>query len=226
MSLHGYFVTGTDTGIGKTVISCALIRALRESGHPVAPRKPVESGCETRNGRLFPADGAALREAAGAPFPDLDRVTPYRYAHALAPDRAARLAGATLHVESLKQACLADADQDALRVVEGAGGFYSPLAEDGLNADLAAALGLPVILVAPDRLGTMSHVLLCAEAIEHRGLQLALVVLNAVDTPQPEGMDNRADLAKRLQCPILTFPRVGRHGAGREVFGAWLRTEA
>ncbi len=226
MSLNGYFVTGTDTGIGKTVLSCALIRALREGGHTVTPRKPVESGCEVRDGQLFPADGTALREAAGSPFPNLDRVTPYRFSHALAPDRAARLVGASLDIEQLRQACLADADQDALLVVEGAGGFYSPLAEDGLNADLAETLRLPVVLVAPDRLGTMNHVLLTAEAIARRGLRLALVVLNEVETEQPEGMDNRSDLARHLDCPILGFPRVKRTGDGWEILAGWLRDGA
>jgi len=220
----GYFVTGTDTGIGKTVISCALIRALREAGHKVTARKPVESGCDAQNGQLFPADGAALGEAAGTP--DLERVTPHRYPHALAPDRAARLAGETLSIERLRDACVTGGDEGATLVVEGAGGFYSPLVEDGLNADLAQALGLPVILVAPDRLGVINHVLLSAEAIDSRGLELALVVLNAVDTPQPEGMDNQTDLARYLHCPILGFPRVDSHGEGAEVFAGWLATRA
>jgi len=220
----GYFVTGTDTGIGKTVVSCALIRALRQAGHTITARKPVESGCEVQNGRLFPADGAALGEAAG--LHDLDRITPYRYPHALAPDRAARLAGEILSVEKLRAACVTGGDEGATLVVEGAGGFYSPLVEDGLNADLAQALGLPVILVAPDRLGVINHLLLSAEAIDSRGLELALVVLNAVDAPQPEGMDNQTDLIRHLHCPILGFPRVVTHGEGAEVFAPWLATRS
>ncbi len=224
MALEGFFITGTDTGVGKTVVACALIRALREAGHAVIPRKPVESGCKVLDGRLFPADGTALRDAAAPPALDLDRVTPHRYPHALAPDRAARLAGETLSVEALHQACVAALAEDATLVVEGAGGFYSPLAEDGLNADLARALDLPVILVAPDRLGVINHVLLSAEAMGSRGLELALVVLNAVDTPQPEGMDNRTDLARHLRCPLLSFPRVDGHGEGAKVIVPWLAT--
>ncbi|WP_018232691.1 dethiobiotin synthase [Thioalkalivibrio thiocyanodenitrificans] len=224
MSLRGFFITGTDTGVGKTVVACALIRALRAAGRHVSPRKPVESGCEARGEGLFPADGAALRDAAVEPLADLATVTPYRFRHALSPDRAARLAGETLSVDALHQACVTGLGQDTTLVVEGAGGFYSPLAEDGLNADLARALGLPVILVAPDRLGVINHVLLSAEAMGSRGLELALVVLNAVDTPHPEGMDNRTDLARRLRCPFLSFPRVDGHGEGAKVFAPWLAT--
>jgi len=91
-------------------------------------------------------------------------------------------------------------------LVEGAGGFYSPLAENGLNADLAVALQLPVLLVANDQLGVLSQVLLNAEAILMRGLQLSAVVLNAMDDNNNEHMDNTADLREQLNCPIFTFP--------------------
>ena len=215
---HGYFITGTDTGIGKTVVACALIRALRAAGRHVDPRKPVESGCERRGDELFPADGAALREAAGELAPDLAVVTPYRLQHALSPERAARLERRALNISALREACLAAHAPGATMVVEGAGGFYSPLASDGLNADLAQALGLPVILVAPDRLGTINHVLLTAEAIRNRGLDLALAVLNADDAPGPEGMDNPSDLATYLDCPVVEFPRVAAFGDGWRLF--------
>lgn len=225
MSLNGYFITGTDTGVGKTVVACALIRALRGSGRQVDPRKPVESGCETRGAHLHPADGAAMRDAAGEPAPDLSTVTPYRLRLALSPERAARLEGRALHIADLHAACLSGHAPGATLVVEGAGGFCSPLAADGLNADLARALDLPVILVAPDRLGVINHVLLTAEAIRNRGLTLVLTVLNACDTPGPEAMDNRADLAPHLDCPILAFPRVREAGDGWRALTPWLESE-
>ncbi|OOG28561.1 dethiobiotin synthase [Thioalkalivibrio denitrificans] len=214
MALNGFFITGTDTGVGKTVVACALIRALRAAGRHVDPRKPVESGCEPQGDALYPADGAALRDAAGDPLPDLSVVTPYRLRHALSPERAARLERRALNISALREACLSAHAPGATLVVEGAGGFYSPLARDGLNADLAQALGLPVILVAPDRLGVINHVLLTAEAIRNRGLDLALVVLSAHDTHGPEGMDNASDLVAYLDCPMLAFPRVAASGDG------------
>lgn len=209
MTTPGLFITGTDTGVGKTVAGCALIHALVARGCSVLPRKPVESGCERRGGILWPADGARLLAAAGRD--ELDRVTPWRFPHALAPDRAARLAGTPLHLGALATACR-PAGPDDLVVVEGAGGFYSPLAEGALNADLAAALGLPLILVAPDRLGVLNHILLTAEAVQRRGLTLAGVVLNAAEEPGPEGMDNAADLQARLHVPLL---RMGRTNPDR-----------
>ncbi|WP_207146523.1 dethiobiotin synthase [Ectothiorhodospira mobilis] len=204
MTLPGLFITGTDTGVGKTVAGCVLIRGLRARGCSVLPRKPVESGCARRGGVLWPADGARLLEAAGRD--ELDRVTPWRFPHALAPDRAARLAGTPLHLDALASACRPVASDD-LVLVEGAGGFYSPLAEGALNADLAGALGFPLILVAPDRLGVLNPILLTAEAALRRGLTLAGVVLNDPGEPGPEGMDNAADLQARLQVPLL---RLGR----------------
>ncbi|EHQ51792.1 dethiobiotin synthase [Ectothiorhodospira sp. PHS-1] len=203
----GLFITGTDTGIGKTVVGCALVRALARHGRTVIVRKPAESGCEWRDGALWPADGARLMVAAGRQ--GLDQITPYRFEHALAPDRAARLAGNPLFLADLIRACHApdeDGKGDCL-LVEGAGGFYSPLTEDGLNADLAQALAMPVVLVAPDRLGVINHVLLIAEAIRHRNLSLAAVVLNHSEGPAPVGMDNGADIGRRLSVPVLGFPR-------------------
>ncbi|SEQ30569.1 dethiobiotin synthetase [Ectothiorhodospira magna] len=201
----GVFVTGTDTGVGKTVVGCALVRALIRQGQRMTVRKPAESGCEERNGRLWPADGAALMAAAGG---DLEQITPYRYRDALAPDRAARLTGQPLYLADLIQVCVSAVPPTDLLWVEGAGGFYSPLTEDGLNADLAQSLGLPVLLVAPDRLGVINHVLLTAEAIQRRRLTLALVVLNHCVDPAPIGMDNAADIARRLSVPVMGFPAI------------------
>lgn len=201
--MRGVFITGTDTGVGKTVVGCALARALAAQGVPVAVRKPVESGCERQDGELHPADGEALRVAAGEREP-LDIVTPLRLRHALSPERAARLENMDLELYDLIAAVKIGAPDD-FYLVEGAGGFLSPLAKDTLNADLAVALGLPVLLVAGDRLGCINHALLTMEAIERRGLQTAAVVVNAVTPEADEDMNNRDDLATRLACPVLPF---------------------
>ncbi|WP_420797706.1 dethiobiotin synthase [Ectothiorhodospira variabilis] len=206
MSGTGLFITGTDTGVGKTVVGCAILRALRARGVNVIPRKPVESGCREEKGGMWPEDGARLMEAAGGG--SLEQITPWRFAHALAPDRAARLARTRIMLDALESACQPTPGEAGFRLVEGAGGFLSPLAEDGLNADLAVRLGLPVLLVAPDRLGVLNHILLTAEAIKRRQLHLAGVVLNDCAGPGPEGMDNRQDLERRLQTPIWSFAAV------------------
>ncbi|MEX2576077.1 MAG: dethiobiotin synthase, partial [Halofilum sp. (in: g-proteobacteria)] len=204
--MDGVFITGTDTGVGKTVIACSLTRALTRAGRTVAVRKPIESGCARRGDRLSPADGAALARAAGD-RETLDAVTPWRLAHAISPERAARIEGVDVRIDALAAAVGAGETGD-FRLVEGAGGFLSPLALDGSNADLAVALGLPIIVVVADRLGCINHTLLTLEAIEHRGLQAAAVVVNAVNADGAPAGANQEDLAARLQLPVLGF----RHG--------------
>ncbi len=205
----GIFITGTDTGVGKTWLGSRLAARLQARGLPVAPRKPAESGCAPGPGGLRPADAQQYHRAVGGRVP-LATICRYRFAAPLAPDQAAARAGQRLTLADLVAACRVPPAHFAL--VEGAGGFYSPLAEDGLNADLAAALGLPVLLVAADRLGCQNHVLLTAEAIARRGLTLAAVVLNAVTPPAPEAPDNRAALARRL--PGVALYRCGHATAG------------
>ena len=202
--MQGVFITGTSTDVGKTFIAVEIARQLTQKNIKVIPRKPVESGCIKHGDELIPQDGSALKEAANYQGP-LAEVCPYRFEPAISPVRAAHLANKILTTEQLVQACLAGSEKGFV-LVEGAGGFYSPLAENGLNADLAVALQLPVILVADDKLGAISQVLLNAEAIQMRGLQLAGVVLNSTSNPENNHMDNTADLRERLSCPVFHVP--------------------
>lgn len=197
----GLFVTGTDTGVGKTYVACALARIWRSRGIVVAPRKPVESGCPEQNGQLFPADSALLAAAAGLPASRIDEVNRYRLADPLAPDLAARIAGHPIYLADLIAASARP--EGTWRITEGAGGLYSPLCEDGLNADLAQALGDPVLLVAEDRLGTLSGCLLALEALDRRGLEVAAVVLNRRLPSAHPAMDNQAALVDRIGVPVL-----------------------
>jgi len=204
--MQGVFITGTSTEVGKTFIAVKIAKQLNQKNIKVIPRKPVESGCIKQGDKLIPQDAVALKQAAnyqGA----LSEVCPYRFQPPISPVRAAHLANRVLTTEQLVNICL-DGSDDGFVLVEGAGGFYSPLAEDGLNADLAVALQLPVILVADDRLGTLNQVLLNAEAIQMRGLPLLAVVLNALDENQNDHMDNTADLRERLNCPVFSNPYV------------------
>ena len=194
----GIFVTGTDTGAGKTWIGARFIAGLRALGQTVIPRKPVESGWN--NAHYTQTDTWQLAQAAGCAW---ETVCPNRLFAPLSPARAAQLEGKTLHIATLTQQCRENVTAGQFLLVEGAGGFYSPLTQDGLNADLAVALGLPVLLVAEDRVGCINHILLVVEAAQRRGLHLAGIVLNRRH-PAPAGMDNPADLGQWLTLPILT----------------------
>ncbi len=217
---RGVFITGTDTGVGKTRVGAALAHLLSGRGLRVRPRKPVESGCPTGPDGLVPQDAAILREAAGCAEP-LERICRYRLKAPLSPERAAALEGLALDLGGLHAVCLAGIGNDDFLLVEGAGGFYSPLARGALNADLAGALGLPVLVVAADRLGTLNHTLLTIEAVRMRGLALAGVVLNQPVAQADPKMDNAEDLERWLQMPVLRLPYG--FGSGAE---AWQQEAA
>lgn len=217
---QGVFITGADTGVGKTRVGTALAYFLNGHGLRVRVRKPVESGCLIGPDGLQPQDAIALREAAGCCDP-LDRVCRYRLQAPLSPERAAALEGMELDLSLLYAACMAEIVDDDFLLVEGAGGFYSPLARGALNADLAGALGLPVLVVSDDRLGTLNHTLLTIEAVQMRGLALAGVVLNQTARQVDPRMDNAEDLERWLQRPVVRLP----YGGDSEV-QAWRREAA
>jgi len=201
--IKGIFITGTDTGVGKTYIACAIAQQLQQKSVKVTPRKPVESGCQQDDKELIPSDAVALKKAANYSG-SLAQVCPFRFAPAISPKRAAQLANQALSTHKVAQACMQNVEEDEFLLVEGAGGFYSPLCEDGLNADLAVALELPIVLVAEDKLGCINHVLLSVQAIETRGLILSAVILNQTQENNIELMDNFNELSDLLDCPLLT----------------------
>jgi len=199
---NGYFITGSDTDVGKTYIACQIVKQLAQAGLVVETRKPAESGCEPGgNGELLTHDAAALQAANGNREP-IERIVGFRLRAALAPHRAARLENRKLYIEDLVDACGRDHPEHAL-LVEGAGGFYSPLAENGLNADLASALQLPVIIVVSDRIGAVNQALMTVQAVESRQLRVAAIVLNQVETQADDRMDNAADLEPLCQHALF-----------------------
>lgn len=199
---NGYFITGSDTDVGKTYIACQIVRQLCRIGFELETRKPAESGCiEAGNGELITQDAAALR-LANANREDIERINRFRFRAALAPHRAARLENQQIWSQDLIDACARDNPEHCL-IVEGAGGFYSPLAEDGLNADLANALELSVIIVVNDRIGAVNQALMTLEAVTSRSLNVAALILNQVE-PQDAAMDNAADLAPWCTCPVFS----------------------
>lgn len=205
----GLFITATDTEVGKTTLACRIVETLCEQGWPVKPRKPVESGCiKEPDGNLLGADASALFRASCSKEP-MDSITPYRFKAPLSPARAAALEGIPLNIGMLEGACKQGVLPNDFLLVEGAGGFYSPLASDGLNADLASRLRLPLLILAPDRLGVIGHVLLTLEAAAHRQLDVAGVVLNRMpDETRPSQLDNLAELS--TLAPEINFFHISK----------------
>lgn len=199
---RGYFVTGTDTGVGKTRFAVALIHALQQRGLKVAAMKPVAAGGEAIDGRCMNEDVLALGQAADVKA-DLDFINPYAFMPPIAPHIAAAQAGITVALHKIVAAYAALAAQANAVVVEGAGGLCVPLNAQFDIADLAAALDLPIILVVGMRLGCLNHALLTAEVIAHRGLKWAGWVANILDPEMPALEENIATLESRLPSPSL-----------------------
>ncbi len=200
--MNGIFVTGTDTNIGKTWLGQHLILALRKNNVDVIPRKPIESGWDDEN--IESSDAWLLAQAADQ-IASLESICPNRFSRPLSPVRAAELEGKKLLISTVADQCLNNITEDDFLYVEGAGGFYSPLCADGLNADLASTLGLPILLVAENRLGCINQVLLNIDAIESKGLVLKAIVLNTLSADQSANeMDNLEDLKQLISYPIIT----------------------
>ncbi|MDH5766442.1 MAG: dethiobiotin synthase [Gammaproteobacteria bacterium] len=216
--MKGIFITGTSTDVGKTYIGTQIARELQHHKLSVVPRKPVESGCLAENNQLIPRDALALKNAAGYQG-SLDEVCPYRFEPAISPVRAARLANLALSIEQVRRACTAGFNPDTdFLLVEGAGGFYSPLCTDGLNADLAQALNLPIVLIAKDRLGCINDILLTVEAIGARGLDLSCIILNQPETPESSPhMDNEAELKDMLDYPLFHLPFLPQNTSKKSI---------
>ena len=197
-----WFIAGTDTGIGKTFSTCALLQAARNQGLRALGMKPVAAGAERVDGVLLNEDVAALR-AAGSFDPGLERLNPWCFAAPIAPHIAAAEEGRRVEPAPVVEALAALRRQADVVFVEGVGGFKVPLAEDYDSADLAVELALPVILVVGLRLGCLSHALLTVEAITHRGLTLAGWIGNCVDPEMLRREQNVEALRQRIAAPLL-----------------------
>ncbi len=202
MSARGFFVAGTDTGVGKTLVACALLRAFAARGLRVVGMKPVAAGMSCLNGVGLNEDVVQLMAAGNVQAP-LAAVNPYGLTLPIAPHIAAGIEKKTININTISEqfgrlSALAD-----LVIVEGAGGFCVPLNESETSADLARALALPVVLVVGMRLGCLNHALLSAEAIRARGLTLAGWVANHIDAAMPYADANVQALQARLAAPLM-----------------------
>ena len=208
MGTSDVYVTGTDTGIGKTVASSALLHALRLRGLRAVGMKPLASGCEHTAAGWRNEDALAL-QAASDPRPEYADLNPYALPLPLAPELAAREAGVTVELETIRNAYLRLRAQADAVVVEGVGGWAAPLSAHIDQADLVRALDLPVVLVVGLRLGCLNHAYLTARAIAADGCRLAGWIGNTVDPGMAHRDDNLGLLAARLGAPCWgIFPHA------------------
>lgn len=198
----GLFVTGTDTGVGKTVVACALLAGFARRGLKVVGMKPVASGAHKVGNRWVNEDAVTLAEAANVSAP-AELVNPYVFAPPIAPHIAAREAGVRIELAVLERCYAALAGMADLVVVEGAGGLMVPLDDEASFADLARLLGLPVVLVVGMRLGCINHALLTAESLAARGLEFAGWVANRIDPTMARFEANLDTLRRHLSAPLL-----------------------
>ena len=199
--MNGFFVTATDTGVGKTEVACALLRAARASGIDAVGMKPAQSGHTPGE----PSDAERLREASGRVEP-LAALCPYTLAAPLAPAVAARLEGRKIELSRILDGARALAARHALLVVEGAGGLLVPLTERETFADLAVALALPAIVVARAGLGTVNHTALTVEALRRRGVAIAAIVLNRTGPGDDPSVPHNAGEIARLTGATVVGP--------------------
>jgi len=202
MKPHGFFITGTDTGVGKTLVSAALLHAFASQGYRVVGMKPVAAGADKIEGVWCNEDVLQLQAASNVRA-DPVWVNPYLLRTPIAPHIAADHQGVAIEPPRIRDAYEQLAALADIVVVEGAGGFRVPLSATRDSADLARHLGLPIILVVGMRLGCLNHALLTAEAIAARGLQLAGWVANRLDSGMAAYEENLAALRARLPCPLL-----------------------
>ncbi|ODT76005.1 MAG: dethiobiotin synthase [Nitrosomonadales bacterium SCN 54-20] len=194
----GYFVTGTDTGVGKTRVSCALLHAFAAAGKTVAGMKPVAAGCE--NGTWPDVE---LLAAASSVSAEREHINPYALVPPIAPHIAADRAGVEIDPEVIRQAYLELRKRADIVIVEGAGGFLVPLNDHEDMAAMVQALDLPVLLVVGMRLGCINHALLTAHAVRTAKLSLAGWVANRIDPEMAGFEENILALERRLDCPLL-----------------------
>jgi dethiobiotin synthetase len=198
MNICGLFITGTDTGVGKTYVTTAIARQWRREGRSFRVMKPLATG-----------DGTDTRLlAAAAEDPDLSGITPFAFEAPAAPSVAAQLAGVELSLREILQAIEARAAGTEALLLEGVGGLLCPINQRDTVADLVAALRVPVVIVARRALGTLNHTLLTLEAAQNRGLRVRGVVVS--ETHHPEGIAEQTNLAELQRlCHVLALLPFG-----------------
>ncbi len=203
--IKGIFITGTDTGVGKTYVAAGIAAHLKRIGVNVGVMKPVETGCGPRRGRLIPNDAVRLMKSASV-RDALSLVNPYRFRKPLAPSVAAKLEGKEIVPDRIVRSYRMLSLRHDFMIVEGAGGIMVPLRHQYTYLDLACTIGLPVIIVARPSLGTINHTLLTITALRERGVEIAGIVIN-------DAQGKRAGLVEK------TSPSVIEELSGARILG-------
>jgi dethiobiotin synthetase len=221
MSARGIFITGTDTGVGKTVVACGLVRALRKAGRRVSVMKPVASGSLPTPEGLRNADALALMDAAGMDECTLyARVNPYCFEPPISPHIAAEDVTIRIDIDLIRHGFDWLAASSDWVVVEGAGGWLAPLSEHETMADLASALALPVLMVVGLKLGCLNHAQLTRLAVRAHGVPLAGWVASAID-PEMSHLEANLESLERLlgDSPLAVVPHLPDGGMRLELTG-------
>jgi len=201
--MNGFFITGTDTGVGKTLIAGALARALSLQGSRVGVMKPFESGCRRDGDTLVPADAVFLRNMAGSQD-DLALICPYAFERPLAPGIAARSEHVAINIEKVQKIFEQLSAPYDIMLVEGAGGLMVPISEELLMIDVIGLLKLPLIIVARTALGTINHTLLTVREAQRAGIRVHGIILNKVSLEPDEAEDTNPEVIHTVaKVPLL-----------------------
>jgi dethiobiotin synthetase len=202
MSAVRFFVAGTDTGVGKTRVAAGLLAAGRAAGLSVAGMKPVASGAEIHEGGLVSADALLMAEASGQTTP-YKKLNPYCLLDAISPHIAANRTNIRIDIRKIADIANQIAARHELLLIEGAGGWYTPISDRESMADVARALNAPVILVIALRLGCLNHAQLTREAIEHSGCSMIGWIATHIDSHFAAADENVATLERLMRMPPL-----------------------
>jgi dethiobiotin synthetase len=199
----GFFITGTDTNVGKTFITCCLLKTLQENQKlPVYPRKPIASGAIRFTPKKLISEDAMLLKTHSLTNESLNTICPYLFEAAISPARAIKLNSANISLDNLIKAC--KTPNDGIRLIEGVGGFYSPLTEKYLNSNLAKHLGLEVIIVVANKLGCINQTLLTIEAVKNSNLKINCIIIN--DISLDADYDNFIDIKELTKEKCIHLP--------------------
>lgn len=203
MTPHAFFITGTDTEIGKTTVASALLHKANQHGLSTLACKPIASGCSTTPLGLRNDDALLLHAHCSVTIP-YEHINPYAFEPAIAPHIAAQQAQQTIEATALTQAIHYILEQQAeFTLIEGAGGWHVPINAQQRLSDIAISMALPVIVVVGIRLGCINHALLTIESIQRSGLPLAGWVANQLQPQRPSDKENIRYLTEQLPCPLL-----------------------
>ena len=195
------FISGTGTDVGKTFITENLIYLLKAKGFTVSPYKPIETGCKKNKSKLIPSDASKFHKLIDKEI-DIDLINPYRFQQPISPNRAIRLANKKIFINDYISRSKLLPKNDYL-IIEGAGGLYSPISTDGYNIDLIKKMKIPTVLVAKDEIGVINNILLSLDLLKKYKISVLAIILNKINSLQPNGMDNHKDMKSLTKIPLI-----------------------